>query len=806
MVMYIKLLGAALLPVIVSASMYLLYQMDIIKKRKRWIKGVVAGVVFGIISVLGTVFGVDIGGATANVRDAAPLCAGLFFSPLGGIIAGLMGGIYRWFAASWGAGYYSQLACSLATIIAGFFAAALRKYAFEYRRPRPLIAGAIAAVVEVFHMLLVFITHLDDAGNAFEIVKICTGPMICFNAIAVYLADLLVSFLSKTIKGEKKGIDLYTIAEKIQGGLIVLVLVGFIFSTGFIYNLETNITLRDVDAQLSTAIDDVENDIHDFTDYTMTLMAEYSARYYLSGYMPNLHLLAKMSDISQISIVNDKSIIVETTNNFDFGQDLSQYDEAYETLQFDKTGRIKVTDLVTIKTNDHDTPVPRKYVSIKLSDTEYFLAGFDEDKYKEYQAAEIDDLTANRHIGDSGVIFIVDSNGRIRSDSTGHKGQLLFVTGLSVDESTPRDQLIEKTMNGEECYCMCKDVEDYTVISVYPKAEALLVRDITIYIICLVQVIIFALLFLGISILNKKRVVNEIRKVNRSLNRIVEGHLDENVDVRSTIEFNTLSNEINKTVDWLEELTEEAKQRMAKDLELAKNIQHSALPTGLPDFVGRNKFEIAATMDAAKEVGGDFFDYFMIDNKLAFGVSDVSGKGVPGAMFMMKSKTTIAVAVEATSNIGDAYTYANERLCENNEAEMFVTSWMGLLDINSGHIDFANAGHNPPVVYRKGEGYSYLRSKVGFVLAGMEGIRYKTQELQLNPGDHIFLYTDGVTEAQNINEELYGEDRLLNVLNSTINMSSEETLAKVRADLDLFVGEAEQFDDITMMIVEYKGV
>lgn len=210
-------------------------------------------------------------------------------------------------------------------------------------------------------------------------------------------------------------------------------------------------------------------------------------------------------------------------------------------------------------------------------------------------------------------------------------------------------------------------------------------------------------------------------------------------------------------------------------------------------------------MIAAKEVGGDFYDFYKIDDKtVAFLIADVSGKGIPAAMFMMTAKTIIKDLAENGIPVNEIFTKANEKLCENNESGMFVTAWMGILDIETGKLTYANAGHNPPLLLRACGEFEYLKSRAGFVFAGMEGVRYRVNELILSAEDRIFLYTDGVTEATDSNNELYGEDRLLATINSNKNVGAVELLPIIKADIDAFVGEAPQFDDITMLIFDYK--
>ena len=210
-------------------------------------------------------------------------------------------------------------------------------------------------------------------------------------------------------------------------------------------------------------------------------------------------------------------------------------------------------------------------------------------------------------------------------------------------------------------------------------------------------------------------------------------------------------------------------------------------------------------MIAAKEVGGDFYDFYKLsENTIAFLAADVSGKGIPAAMFMMTAKTIIKDLAERGLAVNEIFTLANEKLCENNESGMFVTAWMGILDLTTGNIQFANAGHNPPLLKRADGSFEYLKTRAGFVLAGMEGIRYRAGDLTLKPGDRLFLYTDGVPEATNTDNQLYGEDRLLAFMNQNASMEATDLLPALKANIDEFVGEAPQFDDITMLMFDYK--
>lgn len=248
------------------------------------------------------------------------------------------------------------------------------------------------------------------------------------------------------------------------------------------------------------------------------------------------------------------------------------------------------------------------------------------------------------------------------------------------------------------------------------------------------------------------------------------------------------------------------KSRMQSELEVANVIQHSILPTIDEKYPGCKKLDVSAFMEAAKEVGGDFYDVFFVErDKIAFAIGDVSGKGVPAALFMSTAKITLQNCIRDIPSLSDAVSVANNSLCSRNEAEMFVTLWVGVLDLKSNEMTFVSAGHNPPVLIRN-DVADYLKVKNGFVLAGMEDVRYKENTCRLQEGDVLCLYTDGITEATNSDNELFGEERLLKCFADTQGRSAEEMLNKVKKDVDEFVGEATQFDDLTMLCFKMKDV
>lgn len=293
----------------------------------------------------------------------------------------------------------------------------------------------------------------------------------------------------------------------------------------------------------------------------------------------------------------------------------------------------------------------------------------------------------------------------------------------------------------------------------------------------------------------------EIYKIKEYLKEIGTGHFpEEPLLINSGDELEYVADSINEMTESLKE-----NERIGAELSLATSIQANMLPNIFPPFPDHDEFDIFASMKPAKEVGGDFYDFFMIDDShIAIVIADVSGKGVPAALFMVTAKTLIKDHAQLGLSPAEVFTRVNKILCTGNEAGLFVTGWMGVVDLASGTLTYVNAGHNPPLLYSVESGYTYLRAKPGFVLAGLDTMKYKQASLQMNVGDRIFLYTDGVTEATDLANKLYGEDRLCLYLNQHLNNSIEEVVKGVKGDIDEFVGEAEQFDDITMLLLEYK--
>ena len=269
--------------------------------------------------------------------------------------------------------------------------------------------------------------------------------------------------------------------------------------------------------------------------------------------------------------------------------------------------------------------------------------------------------------------------------------------------------------------------------------------------------------------------------------------------------IDTMETDMVKYMENLMSVTAE-KQRISTELSLATRIQTAMLPHVFPPFPERTEFDIYASMNPAKEVGGDFYDFFLIDNDhLGLVMADVSGKGVPAALFMMASKIILQSCAMLGGSPAEILTKTNEAICSNNQEEMFVTVWLGILEISTGKLTAANAGHEYPVIRNAGGRFELFKDKHGFVIGGMSGAKYREYEIQMEPGSKLFLYTDGVPEATDADKNMFGTERMVDALNTEPEASPEEILKNVRSAVDGFVKEAEQFDDLTMLCIEYRG-
>ncbi len=655
----------------------------------------VIGLIYGLCSIASNHLAIEYNFMLLNVRDIGPLAAGLFFSPLSGILSGLIGGVERFIIGEYfGIGTFTRVACSLSTALAGLLAAALHKWIYNGTMPRASHAFFLGAMMEAFHMYVVLITHRNEMTIANFVVHTSSVPMITFTSIGLALCSIVIALQSDKFQRINlfSPIERTPISLRFQRWLLLVMLVLFSFSSYASYRFQTKTSSENASVNL------------------MLIAAQYQARYEEENSIEPL-----------VRSVEDQPMTA---------------DIIYEIIDMETR---------TVLANSINTTLVGTYITPK-------------------DAA----LILNYAEGD------------------------YFTAPIS-------------SFYGAECLGVSLKLDDrYYLLIASPTASIYSNRDSDIYESLFSDIIMFTILYILIAKVADLLVVRNLKRVNRSLDRITDGDLEVQVSVHDSSEFSALSEDINKTVTALRGYIDAAEKRMEEDLKLAAAIQEAALPKNFQ--FPRNDFEIYALMDPAKEVGGDFYDFFFIDNNtLVLVIADVSGKSIPGAMFMMRSKTAIKNFARHGNSPAELLTNVNNVLCEGNDAEMFVTVWIGILDLATGNLRCANAGHEFPVMMRVGGAYELLRDKHGLVLAAMENVPVREYALKLNPGDRLFLYTDGVPEAINEKTEAYGTERLVNRLNQLRTLPEQQVLEGVIADLRAFVGNAEQFDDITMMGFTYNG-
>ena len=671
--MIIKMSCATILYILLTAIVYIWIK----DKKIDTFKKIEIGLIYGAFSVLSTHYGISYDNMIINLRDLGPLAAGLFFSPASGIIAGLIGGIERYIAGTyWGISSYTRIACSVSTCLAGFIATAMNLKVFRGKKPSPFYAFFMGAVMEVFHMYVVFITHRSDMRMAFLVVKTCSIPMIIFTGLGLSLSSIMLQiftgeFVNPFVKHKNEEIPVSLRFQRWLFTVTSLVIVSiFIFS----YILQSRSAYQN-----------------------SCLTIERSAQH-----------------VKERILGGDTRVTPENDVDFDI---------------IDKKG----------------------------------------------------DVIEGTHKG-----FTIDSS--VMSKIQKNAGQT--VSDLIFEE---------RTLNRiEDLYA-----QKYLIVSM-TEEEVYWYRDAQAYETGLADILLFTVIYVLIAFLVNQIVVNNIKLINNSLSKITNGNLNEIVSVRSSSEFASLSDDINQTVLTLKGYIDAAEKRIEQELIAAKTIQESALPKNFT-FPGRDEFELFASMKPAKQVGGDFYDFFFVSgDKIALVIADVSGKGIPAALFMMRSKTAIRNLAESGGTPSEILFKVNNTLCDGNDAEMFVTVWIGILDMKTGIMKCANAGHEYPAIMRAGGEYELLKDKHSIALAAMENSKAKEYELTFNPGDKLFVYTDGIPEAINEAVEQYGTTRMLSVLNECNDKSVTATLPIVSESVNRFKGNADQFDDITMLGFEFK--
>ena len=448
-------------------------------------------------------------------------------------------------------------------------------------------------------------------------------------------------------------------------------------------------------------------------------------------------------------------------------------------------------------------------IQAKQGDTGYaFIANEHGDIIISDMVRIVDDEIQGPNLAD---LLPEDTASRILNGYTNIERVMIDDTGyfIAYTQLSTLPWSLSVVMSVDEVIAPALENEDYIIDQ---TIEAISGIDQMIYIVLGIFALALILTLAGNTLLAHrmaKGLAKPIVELSEGAGIIGAGNLDYKLDVKTGDEIEVLSGAFNRMIDNIKTITAE-QERIGAELDVATKIQASMVPCIFPPFPDRDEFDIYASMKPAKEVGGDFYDFFFINNDtLAIVMADVSGKGIPAALFMVISKTLLKNNAQNFSSGGEGkspkevFDTVNNILCENNDADMFVTAFMGYLDIPSGTFTFVNAGHNPPLLKRSEGGFEWLNSRPCFVLAGMENTVYRQEEIKLRTGDMLFLYTDGVTEAMNEDLELFSDPRLLETANKYAADSPEELLSSLMDEVVNYAGKAEQADDITMLALRY---
>lgn len=825
---YVILFCESFLVVFLAVVFHLLQEKTPFKKVKWIYRQIIIGVIFGGAAIFGTELGVNIGSSVANVRDAAPLVAGLIFGGPAGMIAATIGAVERILYTMVFHdmdGYYSMVACVIATFLSGLYAWILRKWFFENKTPNWLFGFATAAIMEVIHFIILYLGHIRDPQEVLTIIRNIALAMIIGNGLGVGLACFGVRLLEHEFSPEKVIDKRGSIVNKVQLGLLILILVTATMSTAFVITIQNNSANENADYALLINASDINAYITNSSNEIMlgvadTISGEYSRR---PGGNERLDEIKSNYSVTAISVVAKNDITVEgkevkagdilySTNRNDIGYNIQGYevDDAYSYIHETVVEYGETVNYFNFSERYDEQVKVSAFTCYPYEGMEdyYVVVIVNKDDFYTLSSLEstIRYFTSYRRVFLNGYMVVFDADGNVVSDQTDHDDKLI---GFSVEDLQGKESYkrYPGTFYGTSSYYMYTTSETFYVVSVIPLRDVTENRDMMTVIYSFMLALIYASVFFVSYILIQNIIIRNIRKINETLSLIMAGDLDQKVEVNSSSEFNDLSDDINITVGVLKDYIKEAEERIDKELAFAKAIQTSVLPSAFPAFPGVKEFDIYATMDTAREVGGDFYDFYFVDNNhVVFLVADVSGKGIPASMFMMEGKALIKNTFTNIKNVAEVFDTVNKSLEQGNDANMFITSWMGMINIKTGEVQFVNAGHNTPIIYSKEKDkWEYIKESRDVVLAIMRDSQYHVQTLKLNPGDRLYIYTDGVTESTSIDKTLYGEERLLKYLNKNKKLSIYKLLPGVKKDIDAFVQCEDQFDDITMLVLEYKG-
>ena len=781
-----------------------------------WVKQVIIGLVFGGIAVLCTEFGVKNEGAVMNVRDSAPIIAGLIFGWPAGLISGFIGGLERFFSAYWRGTFYTQWACSISTFISGALSSLLYFAFYRKKRVTWYQGLLVGAVLETNHILMIFVTNMNDTATAYRYVYKIGNPMIIAVSLSVTVAAAIISILTYEKMPKLAKHHNWQISHVLQLSLFVAVFLAYFAMSAFTYRIQSTIAENTTQHTMKNEVEDVTKDVADRSDENLLNITDQVSTHlqvrsqsgdtidsaYLADLINTEIFGGTHFNVAEINIVDNDGIITYSSNSQWEGFDMKTHGN--QALEFVNAILVDGKDeyVQPFGVISGDANVRMKYAAKKVDFCGFVQVGYDEQRFYSGLTSIIAKTVKNRHIGENGFFVVSDLSGNLIAMTEYEDGTTVANIKYDGDLSkVASDKVYQGTADiggvTKKVRFLFEQKEGFYIVAFMLNEEVEFNRNMSIYVATYEQFIIFGLIYGIVYGIFSHFVFHDLQNVNSGLKEISEGNLNVKLDSHYSKEFGELNYSINETVNTLKTINE-------KEMENAQAIQIGALPPKEAYF-DIHHFDLYAEMKTAKVVGGDFYDYFPVGkDMIAILMADVSGKGIPAALFMMRTKSLMKSLLETGMSIEEAVKHTNVQLCENNEAKMFVTCWIGIIRLDNGIVEFVNAGHNPPVIKQNGQ-FKYLKAPANLVMGGLNRAKYEKQVFQLKPGDTIFLYTDGITEAKAENDDMYGEERLLNYLNSVNTLDPKKIVNGVLEDTLAFVNGFEQSDDMTLLAFSYYG-
>ena len=758
----------SLATVLASLVLERLSRLPAVSRLKAVKRQLLQGAALGMLPLAGSFFFTYDSGADIVVflGDAPTIVAGFFFGPFAAVVSGLLAVAAHALPRALGLGSSLWLVSAAASLVVSLFAAALAKWAFFSRRPALLPALLGAGIAELSYFSALFLLRIDHFTSALDIAAVAVEPMVVTCALTAAAAAVALrswgTWRANFIAPVSLVLILYSACYLL-----------FAYSEDALAARKTKIALDyhavdvgdSIDDQIAVALRFIGNPI----------VREIGTAHAMSN--------AEMVEILRRFMVDEINVI-DTT-----GENIGSSDPGIARRGGNMNDSPRSSEfMVLVNGKDrffhqpfrhgvHNPDVVRKYFGVSFPDGSGFVQiGYDIRRFNIDFRSVFSRMFNGWQLGECGYLVAYNTvTGKIACEPCGHKeamGKDIHEIGISQDFVFPgsSDKTFSLRLFGEKCLCRIVSLGDWRYLVVIPLREFYGPANLTTFFFGTILFCVFSFFWILFAKMSSAR-----RKID--------------------------------------ELREAEDKRRAGDLALARTIQMSALPMVFPPFPRDFTLDLFAQMEPAREVGGDFYDFFYLaQDRLAVLVADVSGKGVPAAMFMMKAKATIKSCLFSFRDISKAIEEANTRLAEANDAEMFVSCWVGVLNRESGEIEYVNAGHNPPYIRRLSGEIESLGAVSGLVLAAIGGLSYVRHVIRLNPGDSLFLYTDGVTEAIDMRTEMFEEARLEKALSSApvgegqgMWVAPRELCRTVRDALGAFVGETPQFDDITMLALLWRG-